>query len=205
MKPTLTTLFKIATCTQLSLHIPYANFSAFIFSKTLAYWHIHIHVSICSHSCTHFPPMYMYSTHMHTFLHMCICVCIHIHLIVYVSVCLSSPSECKLCGYSNLIFFLSFFILNIIYCQIGFHTTPSAHSNRCPPPCPSPTFPSPPPPINPQFVLSIKSLLWFASLLLYLFSPSSPPPRSSVKFLRIHIRVKTYGICLSLYDLFHLA
>ena len=34
---------------------------------------------------------------------------------------------------------------------------------------------------------------------------SSPPPWSSVKFLRIHIRVKTYGICLSLYDLFHLA
>ena len=35
--------------------------------------------------------------------------------------------------------------------------------------------------------------------------PPSPPPWSSVKFLRIHIRVKTYGICLSLYDLFHLA
>ena len=33
----------------------------------------------------------------------------------------------------------------------------------------------------------------------------SPPPWSSVKFLRTHIGVKTYGICLSLYDLFHLA
>ena len=35
------------------------------------------------------------------------------------------------------------------------------------------------------------------------FFPPSPPPLSSVKFLRIHIRVKTYGICLCLYDLFH--
>ena len=40
--------------------------------------------------------------------------------------------------------------------------------------------------------------------LIFFFSPS-PPPWSSVKFLRIHIRVKTYGICLSLYGLFHLA
>ena len=39
-----------------------------------------------------------------------------------------------------------------MYCQIGFHTTPSAHPNRCPPQCPSPTFLSLPPPINPQFV-----------------------------------------------------
>ena len=47
-----------------------------------------------------------------------------------------------------------FFILNITYCQIGFHTIHTAHPNRCPPQCPSPTFPSLPPPINPQFVLS---------------------------------------------------
>ena len=33
----------------------------------------------------------------------------------------------------------------------------------------------------------------------------SPPPWSSVMFLRIHIRVKTYGICISLFDFFHLA
>ena len=33
----------------------------------------------------------------------------------------------------------------------------------------------------------------------------SPLPWSSVKFLRILIGVKTYGICLFLYDLFHLA
>ena len=33
----------------------------------------------------------------------------------------------------------------------------------------------------------------------------SPPPWVPVKFLRIHIRVKPYGICLSLPDLFHLA
>ena len=38
-----------------------------------------------------------------------------------------------------------------------------------------------------------------------LFFFPSPPPWVSVKFLRIHIRVKTYGICLSLYDFFHLA
>ena len=88
-----------------------------------------------------------------------------------------------------------------IYCQIGFHTTPSAHPNRCPPQCPSPTSsPSHPhqPSVYSQF---FKSLLWFGSLPL---SPS-PPPWSSLKFLRIHIRVKTYGPSLSLYDLFHLA
>ena len=34
-----------------------------------------------------------------------------------------------------------------------------------------------------------------------LFFPPSPPQWVSVKFLRIHIRVKTYDICLSLYGL----
>ena len=48
-----------------------------------------------------------------------------------------------------------FILFNIIYCQIGFHTIPSAHPNRCPPQCSSPTLPSPSPPINPEFVLSI--------------------------------------------------
>ena len=38
-----------------------------------------------------------------------------------------------------------------------------------------------------------------------LFFFPSPPPWVSVKFLRIHISVKTYGVCLSLYGLFHLA
>ena len=38
-----------------------------------------------------------------------------------------------------------------------------------------------------------------------LFFFPCPPPWVSVKFLRIHIRVKPYGICLSLYGLFHLA
>ena len=38
-----------------------------------------------------------------------------------------------------------------------------------------------------------------------LFFFSSPPPWVSVKFLRIHIRVKTYGICLLPYGSFHLA
>ena len=40
---------------------------------------------------------------------------------------------------------------------------------------------------------------------LFFFFFSSPPPWVPVKFLRIHIRVNTYGICLSLYSLFHLA
>ena len=53
--------------------------------------------------------------------------------------------------YENLITYLFlFFILNVIYCKVGFHATLSAHPNRCPPQCPSPTFPSPPPLINPQ-------------------------------------------------------
>ena len=47
------------------------------------------------------------------------------------------------------------FFFNIIYCQIGFHTTPSAHPNKCSSQSPSPTFPSPPPPINPHFALCI--------------------------------------------------
>ena len=46
------------------------------------------------------------------------------------------------------------FILNIIYCQIGFHTTSSSHPNRCPPQDPSPTCPSLPPSIHLQFILS---------------------------------------------------
>ena len=62
------------------------------------------------------------------------------------------------------------------------------------------------PPSNPPSTLSLflKISYALAPSLSNFFSPS-PPPWSSVKFLRIHIRVKTYGICLSLYDLFHLA
>ena len=56
------------------------------------------------------------------------------------------------------IYFILFFSLFIfkyeIYCQIGFHTTPSAHPNRWPPQYLSPTLASLPPPINPQFVLN---------------------------------------------------
>ena len=46
-------------------------------------------------------------------------------------------------------------------------------------------------------------MLWLSPTLTSFFFPS-PPPWVSVKFLRIHIRVKPYGICLSLYGLFHL-
>ena len=59
----------------------------------------------------------------------------------------------------NIIFlfylFIYLFIFSIyeIYCQNGFHTTPSAQPKRCPPQYPSPTLPSLPPPISPQFVL----------------------------------------------------
>ena len=66
--------------------------------------------------------------------------------------------------------------------------------------------------LNPQpsstlsFFSVFKSLLCFGSLPLSpLFFFPSPPPWVSVKFLRIHIRVKPHGICLSLYGLFHLA
>ena len=47
-----------------------------------------------------------------------------------------------------------FFSIYEIYCQIGCHTTPSAHPKRCPPQYPSPTFPSLPTPINPQVIPS---------------------------------------------------
>ena len=99
-----------------------------------------------------------------------------------------------------------FFLFSIyeVYCQIGFHTTPSAHPKRCPPQYPSPT----PPNTSTLSLFSVfKSLLCFGSLPLeplFFFFPS-PPSWVPVKFLRIHIRVKTYGICLSLYGSFHLA
>ena len=54
----------------------------------------------------------------------------------------------------SLFYFISF-LIDEIYCQTGFHTTPSAHPNRCPPQCPSPNFPSLLHPINPQFILSV--------------------------------------------------
>ena len=59
---------------------------------------------------------------------------------------------------------------------------------------------------NPQFTLSFEESVSFGlTLSLPNFLFPSPPPWSSVKFLRIHLGVETYGICLSLYDLFHLA
>ena len=105
------------------------------------------------------------------------------------------------------IFYLFFiFLIYETYCQIGFHTTPSAHPKRCPPQYPSPTLSSLPPPINPQFVFSFEQslMLWLSPTLTSFFF-SSPAPWAPVKFLRIHIRVKPYGICLSLYGLCHLA
>ena len=42
-----------------------------------------------------------------------------------------------------------FFSRYEIYCQIGFHTTPSAHPKRCPPQYPSPPQAAPPPPPPP--------------------------------------------------------
>ena len=66
-----------------------------------------------------------------------------------------------------------------------------------------PSHPSQPPPTLSLFA-AFKSLWCFDSLPLAFFF-LSPPPWSSLKFLRIHIRVKTYGPSLSLYDLFHLA
>ena len=64
------------------------------------------------------------------------------------------------------------------------------------------------PPSHPPSVLSSQFLRVSYALALFhsnLFFFPSPPPWSSVKFLRIHIGVKKYGICLSLHGLFHLA
>ena len=47
-------------------------------------------------------------------------------------------------------YWLFFFSIYEIYCQIGLHTTPSAHPKRCPPQCLPPTFPSLPPPHQPS-------------------------------------------------------
>ena len=97
--------------------------------------------------------------------------------------------------------FLFFFSIYEIYCQIGFHTTPNAHPKRCPPQYPSPTPHQPS--VCSQF-LTVSYALALSHSNLFFFLPS-PPPWVPVKFLRIHIRVKPYGICLSLYGLFHLA
>ena len=78
-------------------------------------------------------------------------------------------------------------------------------SNRCPPQCPSPTFPSPHPHQPSVCSQYLRVSYGLPPSLSVTFFPPSPPPWSSVKFLRIHIRVKTCGICLSLYGLFHLA
>ena len=95
----------------------------------------------------------------------------------------------------------SWFILNIIYCQIGFHTTSSAHPNRFPHQCPSPTFPFPPAPHQPSACSQYLSILWFASFPLCKFFPPSPPPWTSVKFLRIHMWVKTcIFLCLTYFS-----
>ena len=56
-----------------------------------------------------------------------------------------------------------FYFLNIIYCQIGLHTTPSAHPNECPLQCPSPTFPSPPP----LSTLSLFSVFFFSTFIYF--------------------------------------
>ena len=52
--------------------------------------------------------------------------------------------------------------------------------------------------------LKVSYVLALSHSNLFFFFPSLPP-WVPVKFLRIHIRVKPYGICLSLYGLFHLA
>ena len=62
-----------------------------------------------------------------------------------------------------------------------------------------------PHPIIPQFVLCICESLMVCILLCLHLTFLSLPPWSSVKFLKFHTRVKSYDICLSLTDLFHLA
>ena len=70
-----------------------------------------------------------------------------------------------------------FFSIYEIYCQIGFHTTPSAHPKRCPPQYPSPTLPSLPPPhqlsVCSQF-LRVSYALALSHSNLFFFSFPSP-------------------------------
>ena len=75
-------------------------------------------------------------------------------------------------------FFSFLFLMNIIYCQIGLHSTPSAHPNKCPPQRPSPALPfSPTPPSILNLFSVFKSLLWFASLPLCLYLFPLPFPQ----------------------------
>ena len=69
------------------------------------------------------------------------------------------------------LFFVGFFLLclfclffNIIYCQIGFHTTPSAHPKKCSLQCNHPLSPTPHPPSTLSLFSVCKSFLWFSSL-----------------------------------------
>ena len=91
----------------------------------------------------------------------------HLWLGLCLSVALVSSSSR---GFFFLSFFF-FFFFNEMYCQIGFHTTPSVHPNRCPPQCPSPTFPSLPPTRHQLSVLFsvFKSLLRFELFFVFFF------------------------------------
>ena len=59
---------------------------------------------------------------------------------------------------------LFYFSIYEIYCQIGFHTTPSAHPKRCPP-----QYPSLPTPINLHFVLRFEEslMVWLSPSLFF--------------------------------------
>ena len=65
------------------------------------------------------------------------------------------------------------------------HMTPSAHPNT--------HFPHP---HQPSVCSLYLSLLWFASLSVFILFFPSLPLCPSVKFLKFHIRGKSYGICV---------
>ena len=107
-------------------------------------------------------------------------------------------------GFYLFIYLFTYLILNLLLNWFPYSTQCS--SQQVPSSLPITHFPLSPthhqPAVCSQYLRISYGLL--PSLSVTFFFPS-PPPWSSVKFLRIHIRMITYGICLSLYDLFHLA
>ena len=71
------------------------------------------------------------------------------------------------------IFLLYFYEYNLLSNRFPYQT--SAHPNRCPSQCPSPTFPSSGPPSTLGLFSAFKTLLWFASLPLCNFFPFPSP------------------------------
>ena len=114
--------------------------------------------------------------------------------------------------FSYILFFLYFFIVQV-HCLHFLSTTPHHPSNTHLPPliipslalsmCPSYMFPDGPSPIFP--LLPLPTPLWLLSVCSFLLCLWFYFSCLFVLFIRFHLQVRSYGICLSPSGLFHLA